>query len=83
MLQVRAFLAEAGHSISGLFANKPAMPGISLSVFWSMLVLALPGIFPVSLVWLGSLTQMIGGGNPVLAASILSMLTDATGEGER
>lgn len=48
-----------------------------------MLVLAAPSVFPVSLVWLGSLTQLIGGGNPVLAASVYSMLTDATTDDER
>lgn len=52
-------------------------------MFWWMLVLALPGVFPVSLVWLGSLTQLIGGGTPVLTASIYSMLTDATKDEER
>lgn len=48
-----------------------------------MLVLALPGVFPVSLLSLGSLTQLIGGGNPVLAASVFSMVTDATTDEER
>lgn len=64
-------------------ANTYVFLGLSLFTFWTMLVLALPDVFPVSFIWLGSLTQLIGGGTPVLSASIFSMLTDATTDDER
>lgn len=48
-----------------------------------MLVLWFRDLFPVQLVWLDAVGPLIGGGNPVLVALLLSMLADATSEEER
>ena len=56
---------------------------MTLGVLWTMLVLWFQDVFPVRLLWLESIGQLIGGGNPVVIALLLSMLADATTEEER
>ena len=56
---------------------------MTLSALWSLFVIWFSEVFPVRLVWLESVGQLIGGGNPVLIALLLSMLADASTEEER
>ncbi|KAI1209185.1 MFS general substrate transporter [Annulohypoxylon truncatum] len=60
-----------------------ALLGDVVSIFWGMMVLYFHTVFPVELIWLGSVGYAIGGGNAVLVGIILSMITDSTSEEER
>ncbi|KAI1502946.1 major facilitator superfamily domain-containing protein [Biscogniauxia marginata] len=60
-----------------------ALGGMVLALFWMMLVLYLPDVLPIELVWLGSASPFVGGGQAVLVGVVLSMITDETNEDER
>ncbi|KAJ4397730.1 hypothetical protein N0V93_001965 [Gnomoniopsis smithogilvyi] len=59
------------------------LAGLTLGALWTTLVLWFRNIFPVRLVWLESVGQLIGGGTPVAMGLLFSMTTDATNEEER
>ncbi|KAJ4405922.1 hypothetical protein N0V82_010222 [Gnomoniopsis sp. IMI 355080] len=59
------------------------LAGSTLGALWTTLVLWFPNVFPVRLVWLESVGQLIGGGAPALMGLLFSMTTDATNEEER
>lgn len=63
------------------FAN-PSI-GMTLGALWTTLVLWFRNVFPVRLVWLEAVGQLIGGGVPAVMALLFSMTTDATNEEER
>lgn len=67
------------------YGRKPVLSlclaGVTLSGLWSTMVLSLG--LPVRLVWLESLGQLIGGGNPIALGLLFCMITDTTNEEER
>lgn len=60
-----------------------AIMGLVTGILIQMTVLYFHNVFPIRLVWLSSVGIAIGGGNPVLLAIILSIVTDATAEKDR
>lgn len=48
-----------------------------------MTVVYFHNIFPVELIWLGSLGNFLGGGSAVISGIVLSMIADSTTEEER
>ncbi|KAI2614872.1 MFS general substrate transporter [Hypoxylon sp. NC1633] len=58
------------------------LTGILLDVFWVMTVLYFR-MFPIELIWIGSVGSLIGGGRAVTTGILLSMATDSTTEEER
>jgi MFS family permease len=59
------------------------MLGLVVGVFVELVVVYWRDVFPVTAVWAASAGQLIGGGNAVLVAVVLSMIADATNETDR
>lgn len=59
------------------------MLGLLLAAIIELVVIYWRNIFPVTLIWASTAGQLVGGGNAVLAAVILSMIADATTEEDR
>lgn len=57
--------------------------GIALGNLWTTAVLWFQPVFPIRMVWLESLGQLIGGGVPIFLGLVFSMITDTTNEEER
>ncbi|KAI1296972.1 major facilitator superfamily domain-containing protein [Xylaria venustula] len=57
--------------------------GMSISVLWIMIVGWFPQTLSPRLIWISPIFYMLGGGNPVLAATITSMATDVVPEAQR
>ncbi|KAI8955541.1 major facilitator superfamily domain-containing protein [Xylaria longipes] len=68
------------------FGRKPivacALTGGVIGYLIEMVVLYWSDVFPITAVWAASAGQLIGGGNGVLIAVVLSMIADATNEEE-
>ena len=60
-----------------------ALLGMSLGFVWWLIVLSFQPDIPIWAGWLSSLTLLIGGGNSVLTAVLLSMVTDVAPEASR
>ncbi|KAI1649890.1 MFS general substrate transporter [Daldinia loculata] len=60
-----------------------ALAGSLLGIIWAMTVVYFHNIFPVELIWLGSLGNFLGGGSAVISGIVLSMIADSTTEEER
>ncbi|KAI8961983.1 MFS general substrate transporter [Daldinia sp. FL1419] len=60
-----------------------ALAGSLLGILWAMAVVYFHNVFPVELIWLGSLGNFIGGGSAVISGIVLSMIADSTTEEER
>ncbi|ORY57232.1 major facilitator superfamily transporter [Pseudomassariella vexata] len=69
------------------FGRKPVFAlgliGLTLNLIWAVLVLWFDKIFPVQLMWLGSVCLLLGGGNAVLPAVLLTMVSDVVPEEKR
>ncbi|KAI0141636.1 major facilitator superfamily transporter [Xylariaceae sp. FL1272] len=57
--------------------------GLILGAIWALIVVYWRHVFPLTAIWATCLGSLIGGGNTVLLAIILSMISDATKEEER
>ncbi|RWA11541.1 hypothetical protein EKO27_g3586 [Xylaria grammica] len=57
--------------------------GMSLSLLWIMIVGWFHQTLSPRLIWLSPIFYLLGGGNPVLAATITSMATDVVPESQR
>lgn len=64
-------------------ADEHLSKGITMGAAISTMVLWFRSIFPVELIWLEAVPQLIGGGNPVAIGLLLSVIADATNEEER
>ncbi|KAI1342802.1 major facilitator superfamily transporter [Xylariaceae sp. FL0016] len=60
-----------------------AVTGAILGLLWIMTVAYFSNVFPIEAVWLASAGMLLGGGDALLIAVVLSMITDATNEEER
>lgn len=60
-----------------------ALVGLAIGVFWIMTILWFSNIFPVIMITTGSLWRFLGGGNAVLVAILLSMISDVIPEDKR
>ncbi|KAI3324497.1 major facilitator superfamily transporter [Xylariaceae sp. AK1471] len=60
-----------------------AMLGLLVGALVQLAVVYWRDVFPVTAIWASSAGQLIGGGNAVLLAVILSMIADATNEEDR
>lgn len=56
---------------------------MTLGCACTMTVLWFRDIFPVKLIWLEAVAQLVGGGNPVAMGMLLSIIADVTDEEER
>ncbi|KAI1358457.1 major facilitator superfamily domain-containing protein [Xylaria arbuscula] len=59
------------------------LTGMALSLLWIMVVGWFPQVLSPRLVWLSPIFYLMGGGNPVVAATITSMATDVVEESQR
>ncbi|KAI0906277.1 major facilitator superfamily domain-containing protein [Ustulina deusta] len=57
--------------------------GMSLAILWIMVVGWFPQTLSPRLIWLSPIFYLLGGGNPVLSATITSMATDVVPESQR
>ncbi|KAI1177378.1 major facilitator superfamily domain-containing protein [Nemania sp. FL0916] len=60
-----------------------AMAGMFLGAAMEIAVVYWSNVFPITAIWASSASQLVGGGNGVLIAVVLSMIADATTEEER
>ena len=60
-----------------------ALLGLALGYLIQLTVLYFHDVFPIRLVWLSAASVTVGGGNAVLAAIVLSIVTDATADKDR
>ena len=60
-----------------------ALLGMALGYLVQLTVLYFHNVFPIRLVWLSAASVVVGGGIAVLAAIILSIVTDATSDKDR
>ncbi|KAI0452339.1 major facilitator superfamily domain-containing protein [Xylaria acuta] len=60
-----------------------AMTGGLIGSLFQLAVLYWNNVFPITAIWASSAGQLIGGGNSVLIAVVLSMIADATNEEDR
>lgn len=56
---------------------------MALGAACTITVLWFRDVFPVKLIWLEAVAQLVGGGNPVAIGMLLSIIADATNEEER
>jgi hypothetical protein len=59
------------------------MAGLLIGAIMQLAVVYWNNVFPITAIWASSAAQLIGGGNGVLIAVVLSMIADATNEEER
>ncbi|KAI0429899.1 major facilitator superfamily domain-containing protein [Xylaria sp. FL1042] len=57
--------------------------GMSIALLWIMIVGWFSQTLPPQLIWLSPIFYLLGGGNPVLSATIISMATDVVPESQR
>ncbi|KAI1353636.1 major facilitator superfamily domain-containing protein [Xylaria sp. FL0043] len=57
--------------------------GMSIALLWIMVVGWFSQTLPPRLIWLSPIFYLLGGGNPVLSATIISMTTDVVPESQR
>ncbi|KAI0431528.1 major facilitator superfamily domain-containing protein [Xylaria sp. FL1042] len=60
-----------------------AMTGLLVGALIELAVVYWSNVFPITAIWASSVGQLIGGGNGVLIAVVLSMIADATNEEDR
>ncbi|KAI3340610.1 major facilitator superfamily domain-containing protein [Ustulina deusta] len=60
-----------------------AMTGLLVGALIELAVVYWSDVFPITAIWASSAGQLIGGGNGVLIAVVLSMIADATTEEDR
>ncbi|RYP16574.1 hypothetical protein DL765_005035 [Monosporascus sp. GIB2] len=60
-----------------------AVLGLVVGLLFQMVVLRFHDVFSVRLIWLSSASAVIGGGNAVLTAIVMSIVVDATSERDR
>ncbi|KAI0449403.1 major facilitator superfamily domain-containing protein [Xylaria acuta] len=60
-----------------------ALAGMSISILWIMVVGWFHRTLSPRLIWLSPVAYLLGGGNPVLAATIASMAADVVPESQR
>ncbi|KAH8657909.1 major facilitator superfamily domain-containing protein [Xylariales sp. PMI_506] len=60
-----------------------ALIGIALNLFCAMTILWFWEVFPLQLVWISGLFQLLGGGQAIVAGGVLSILTDLVAEEQR
>lgn len=59
------------------------MTGLLVGALIELAVVYWSDVFPITAIWASSAGQLIGGGNGVLIAVVLSMIADATTEEDR
>ncbi|KAI1111171.1 major facilitator superfamily domain-containing protein [Nemania sp. NC0429] len=59
------------------------LTGMSISILWIMVVGWFPQTFSPRLIWLSPIFYLLGGGNPVLSATVHSITIDMMPESER
>ncbi|KAI0976804.1 major facilitator superfamily domain-containing protein [Xylaria arbuscula] len=60
-----------------------AMTGLLVGALIELAVVYWSNVFPITAIWASSAGQLLGGGNGVLIAVVLSMIADATNEEDR
>lgn len=81
------FLSVPWGYFADTYGRRPLFLLLTISFWvkaaWYMIVLYLWQIFPLELVWLGSLTMFIGGGSSVANAMIFTVISDVIPESGR
>ncbi|KAJ8124177.1 hypothetical protein ONZ43_g31 [Nemania bipapillata] len=60
-----------------------AMAGLLIGALIELAVVYWSNVFPITAIWVSAAGQLLGGGNGVLIAVVLSMIADATNEEDR
>lgn len=60
-----------------------AIAGILVGALIELAVVYWNNIFPITAIWFSAAGQLLGGGNGVLIAVVLSMIADTTNEEDR
>ncbi|KAH8897364.1 MFS general substrate transporter [Thozetella sp. PMI_491] len=73
----------AADRIGRKFVIVLALGGIALNLLCAMVILWFWRVFPLQLVWISGLFQLIGGGQAIIAGGVLSILSDIATEEQR
>lgn len=60
-----------------------ALTGLVLNLMCAMVILWFYKVFPLQLVWVSGVFQLIGGGQAIVAGGVLSILSDVAAEEQR
>jgi MFS family permease len=60
-----------------------ALTGMALNLLCAMVILWFWKVFPLQLVWVSGVFQLIGGGQAIVAGGVLSVLSDVATEEQR